>query len=256
MFRTLRASSPLRLLTPAFPSAPDAAAVCLVTLGGGLLDGDQIDLEIVVERGASLVVFTQSSTKVFRGASAQRISARVAGTLMLLPDPVSAFGGARYTQRVEIDLVGDGSCVILDGFTAGRPAFGERWQMHELDLRTTIRRVAGAPGHESQVPGDVVVEDALRLDRADLRSLRRFEAVLTLTALGPRVQPIVTAIRTTEVRPPSEDLVVATSALPRAHDGALTRIASSSPTEALGVARLRLRNLTEIGGVDPFTTRH
>src|SRR5690242_8834798 len=89
-----RADSPLRLIRPTFPGMR-GAAVCMVTFGGGLVDGDDVALDLVVEAGATLLVFTQASTKVFRGASSQRVSAHVDGRLVLLPDPVAAFAEAR-----------------------------------------------------------------------------------------------------------------------------------------------------------------
>src|SRR5690606_34777825 len=115
------ASSPLRFLRPTFPGA-SCAAVCLVTFGAGLVDGDTISLDVVVEPGATLVLFTQASTKVFRGRARQSLRARVedGGTLVALPDPVAPFAGADYEQRVEVELAGaDARCVVLDGVTSG-----------------------------------------------------------------------------------------------------------------------------------------
>jgi urease accessory protein len=246
-----RAESPLRLIRPTFPGTT-SAAVCMVTFGGGLVDGDSVALEIVVEAGATLVVFTQASTKVFRGASAQRIDARVEGRLILLPDPIAAFAGAKYTQRIDADLRGDGGCVLLDGFTSGRAAFGERWAMESLDLRATVT-------HD----GRRVVADALRLattDGAIAARCGRFEAFATLLAVGRSVETIARAIVEEPVAPPDQDLVVASSALPRARDhrlvGAIARVAATSPARALAPIRARLRNLPEIEAVDPFASRY
>jgi urease accessory protein len=248
---TARAASPLRLLRPTFPGTT-SAAVCLVTFGGGLVGGDEIEVDVVVEAGATLVVFTQSSTKVFRGAARQVLRAKVEGTLVLLPDPVSAFAGARYTQRVEVALGTDGACVLLDGFTSGRAAFGERWAMTGLDLRTEVT-------HE----GRGVLTDALRFDAEDgsiSARAGRFDAFATLVAVGRRAKPVVAAIRGEAVAPPSNDLVVATSPLPRAQSlglpGAIARVAASSPVRAIAAVRSRLRNLPDIDVVDPFGSRY
>ena len=81
---TAFAASPLRLLTPG--NHGDAAWVFLASLGGGLLDGDRIDIDVDVGEGASALLGTQASTKVYRSAgsatgslgSSQRLSARVA----------------------------------------------------------------------------------------------------------------------------------------------------------------------------------
>jgi urease accessory protein len=232
------AASPLRFLRPVFPGC-HAATVCLVSFGGGLVDGDAIALDVRIGPGAVVVLFTQSSTKAFRGSSSQSIRAEVEGTLVLLPDPVAAFASARYRQRVDVALQGAGACVLLDGFTSGRAAYGERWAMDALDLRTTITR-----------DGKAVVRDALVLARGDGAipgRLGRFEAIATLIAMGALAddvlaEPIVT-----------KDLVAASSAVP---GGAIARVAARSPEAALTEVRRRLRNLVDIGGVDPFASRH
>lgn len=245
------AESPLRFVRPTFPGTK-SASVCLVTFGGGLVDGDEVDVDIDVGPNATLVVFTQSSTKVFRGSSRQSIRAHVEGTLVFLPDPVSAFAEARYTQNVGVDLSGDGSCVLLDGFTSGRPAFGDRWAMNALDLRTTIR-------HD----GETVLLDALRFDADDgvlSERASRFDAFATLIALGRRAAPVVEAIHRQGTPEPTPDLVVATSAPPRARalelPAAIVRFTSTAQAGVLDAVRSRLRNLPDIDVVDPFRSRY
>ncbi len=234
------ATSPLRLVRPTFPGTR-ASAVCLVSFGGGLVDGDAIDVRLEVEPGATLVVFTQASTKVFRGSSSQSVRASVGGTLVLLPDPVSCFAGARYRQRVDVSLEDGGSCVMLDAFTAGRSAFGERWAFERMDLCTTVTRT-----------GRIVARDAVVLDAADgsiAARMGRFDAFATILAAG--AEPVTQALL--EERPLRAELVAAPSALPF---GAIVRIAGAQPADVLAEARRRLRNLPEIDAVDPFASRH
>ncbi|HSO40242.1 MAG TPA: urease accessory protein UreD [Labilithrix sp.] len=240
----LHATSPLRFLQPTF-AGTRAACACLVTFGGGLVDGDAIDVDLVVEPGATLVVFTQATTKVFKGSSRQSLRAEVHGTLVLLPDPVACYAGSRYRQRVDITLHDQGSAVVLDGFTSGRAAYGDRWAFDGLDLATTVRR-----------DSRIVVRDALRLEAADgpvAPRLDRFEALATVLAVGPRVAPVAASIQAPSVV--TRDLVAAPSALSCA-GAALVRIAATSPAHALAEARARLRNLPDIDVVDPFVSRH
>jgi urease accessory protein len=238
-----RADSPLRFLRPTFPGAR-SAALCIVTFGGGLVDGDAIELELEVEAGATLLVFTQSSTKVFRGASRQALRAKVDGRLILLPDPVAAFAGASYTQRVDVELGPSGSCVVLDGFTSGRAAYGERWAMTSLDLRTTVTQ-----------GGRAIVTDALQLQQSIETRAGGFDAFATLIAVGQGARPAVEAIKG-PVPLPTRDLVVAASPLPRATDGAILRVAAATPSLALEAVRARLGNLPEMDAVDPFASRY
>jgi urease accessory protein len=241
----VHATSPLRFVRPTFPGS-HAASVCLVTFGGGLVDGDTNEIELRVEAGATLVVFTQATTKAFRGASTQNIRAEVHGTLVFLPDPVACFARSRFTQRVDITLHGEGSAVTLDGFTSGRAAFGERWAFDAVDLATTVR------GED----GRVLVRDALRLDRADgsvEARTDRFEAFATLLAVGPRVASVTHGLLDPSVV--THEVVAAPSPLP-GPGGAIVRIAGTTPENALAEARRRLRNLHDIDVVDPFASRH
>lgn len=281
----LHAETPLRFLQPTF-AGTKGAAVCVVTFGGGLVDGDAIDLDVEVEAGATLVLFTQSTTKAFRGASRQSLRAKVDGRLVWLPDPVAAFKDASYTQSVDVALGPSGSCVLLDGFTSGRAAFGERWLMERLDLRTRITTASGR----------VVVTDALRLERSQepartsktapaeanhtpqnaaqtpdsrhtpgvtwpsiAERMRGFDALATLIAVGQGVKPVVDALLGTPIPLPAPNLVVAVSPLPRSTPelpGAIARVAASTPAHAMAAVRSRLRNLPEIDAVDPFTSRY
>jgi urease accessory protein len=248
---TMHADSPLRLIRPKFPGTT-SGSVCVLTLGGGLVDGDEIDLDIEVEVGATLVVFTQSPTKVFRGFSRQSLSARVDGTLVLLPDPVAAFADARYEQRVDVALGANGGCVLLDGYTSGRPAYGDCWAMKSLDLRTTI-------SHE----GRTLLADALRFDSADgpiAERVGRFDAFATLVAVGRGAGPVASSILREAPAPPRAVLAVAVSALPRAQaselPGAIVRVAADRPAAALAAIRYRLRNLPDIDAVDTFGCRY
>src|SRR5256885_8820727 len=73
--RAAYAESPLRLLTPRNHGA--AAWAYTSTLGGGLVDGDRVRLEISVGRGARAFVSSQGPTRVFRGSCAAETVARV-----------------------------------------------------------------------------------------------------------------------------------------------------------------------------------
>jgi urease accessory protein len=232
-----RATSPLRLVSPRFPGTR-SASVCLVTFGGGLMDGDAVDVALTVEEGATLVAFTQASTKVFRGAARQTLTADVRGTLVFVPHAVSCFAGARYTQRIDVHLAGEGSCVVLDAFTSGRPAYGERWAMESLDLRTTVSR-----------DGRTVLRDALVLEGDVAARMEPYDALASLFAVGPMARAVADGILT----PPTVTPIVVAAPSPLGDGaGAFCRIAARTTEHLLREARRRLRNLPDIDVVDPL----
>src|SRR5207302_10725083 len=87
------AASPLRLLHP--KNSGSAAWVYAATFGGGLLGGDAIALDATVGPGASALIATQASTKVYRSdtPATQRLRVRAGddSVIVLLPDPVTPF---------------------------------------------------------------------------------------------------------------------------------------------------------------------
>jgi len=138
----LRAQSPLRLLTPR--TMHPSAWVYTSTFGGGMLAGDRYRVRLTAENGAVGFVGTQSSNKVYRsdsGADASCVTdirVRRGATLIVAPDPLVCFAGARYAQKISCDLAADGGLVLLDWYTSGRMARGEVWSFNRLSSCISI----------------------------------------------------------------------------------------------------------------------
>src|SRR5688572_887672 len=81
----LYAESPLRLLY-----LRPSRCVYQSSYGGGLVDGDALQLDVTVGAGASLTLKTQASTKAYRGATRQGWHVRVApgARFVSWPDPL------------------------------------------------------------------------------------------------------------------------------------------------------------------------
>ena len=176
------AASPLRLLHP--KNSGSAAWVYAATYGGGLLGGDAIALDVNVGPGASALLSTQASTKVYRSdaPASQRLRAHAGddSLLVLLPDPVTPFAASHYTQEQHIDLAPGANLVAIDWMTAGRVSSGERWQFTSYASRTWLRR-----------DGRVILHDATLLTPEDgdvSERLGRFNCVAWAVAIGPAVR--------------------------------------------------------------------
>src|SRR5262245_38222153 len=94
------ATSPLRLLTP--ENHGRAAWVYASSYGGGLVDGDCVEIDIEVGAGAAAYFSTQASTKVYRSergaVTGLRAAVAAGGLLIVMPDPVVCFAASRYVQ--------------------------------------------------------------------------------------------------------------------------------------------------------------
>ena len=243
------ARSPLRLLTPR--NHGHAAWVYTSTFGGGLVHGDRITLEIEVGEGAAAFVSSQASTKVYRSdrCSVTEVDARVQrdGLLVLAPDPVACFRGSRYRQIQRIDLAAGAALVLIDSFTSGRRAFGERWAFDEYDTRLIVRS-----------SGRLVLHDALALKTDDgpiASRLDRFEIIATAALIGAPLHAQAADLIMTVNAAPLErrpGLLCQASAL---RDGCLLRVAGTSVEQVGHAVRDLLSCVPGLLGDDPWTYR-
>jgi urease accessory protein len=244
------AASPLKLLNPR--NAGTSAWVYVATYGGGLVGGDSLSIRVAVNRGATALVATQASTKVYRSdlGATQRLHARVddGSLLVLLPDPVTCFAGSRYIQQQHIHVEAAANLVLVDWLTAGRVGSGERWQFDEYRSQTRIWRGDGLALHDglalTPTDGDLVS----RMDR--------FNCLATAVLLGP-------ALKTTAARlagslgsapvPRRADLLL--SAAPLGEDGVVLRLAGVSVEQVGGALKQYLAIVPTLLGDDPWACR-
>ncbi|KIP12480.1 hypothetical protein PHLGIDRAFT_81673 [Phlebiopsis gigantea 11061_1 CR5-6] len=158
----------------------------------------------------SLVLLTQGSTKVFKTRVGQRrarpttqqepqgdtmqcmtVNVESKGTLFLLPDPVTCFRSARYSQIQTFRIATDASVVLLDWITSGRKSLGEDWVLSKY-----------FSVNELLVEGRRVARDAMLLEEQEdnikalpFRSLgdrlNPYSCYATLILYGPRTRATV-----------------------------------------------------------------
>ncbi|HUM11275.1 MAG TPA: urease accessory protein UreD [Myxococcaceae bacterium] len=236
---TAYAESPLRFLTPR--NHGTAAWVYTSTLGGGLVDGDRLALEISVGPGARAFVSSQGPTRVFRSArgAAWQTVARVdeGGALILVPDPTACFAGARYAQATEVSLAPDASLALCDVLSAGR----ERWGFTRC--QSTLRVLPFLDERWLLDPEQGPLEERMG----------RFGAIGTLLLVGPLFAGMAEGIRTrVDAGParPGAPLVESASPL---RDGALVvRLAAPSVQQLVQRLRHHLATLPSLLGDDPW----
>lgn len=209
---------PVKVLTPrgGLEAGSDCAWAYSVSMGGGLVSGDESGMRAVVGDSCGLVLATQGTQKVYKRkggvtyddggddaglketkeeeqtgetVAALRASVGSGGLLAVLPDPTQIFRDAVFRQTQVIDLARDASCVIVDWLTAGRIGYGnERWAFEEADVRTRVR-----------VDGRVVVVEAMRLSGREedviggeslAERMGSINVFASLVMLGPRVESL------------------------------------------------------------------
>ena len=241
------ATSPLRLLTPA--NHGHGAWIYTSSYGGGLVDGDHIDLDVEVGPGAAAFMSTQAATKVYRSPRGTRaeLRGRVApdSLLIVAPDPVICFAGSRYRQVQRFHVADTGALVVIDCVVAGRCAAGERWAFSEYHSLIEVTL------------GDrLLVHDAVALREADgdlARRLGRFDvlavAVIAGRALRGETEMLVAASSAQPVVRRADQLMTA-SAL--GDDGGVLRLAGTSVEQVWRTLRELLRFIPGRLGDDPW----
>jgi len=244
------ATSPLRLLTPA--NHGHAAWIYTSSFGGGLVDGDRIAMDIDVGRGAAAFISSQASTKIYRspGGTSADMHARVAadGLLVVAPDPVVCFSGARYRQTQSFELADRAALVLVDWLSSGRHAAGERWAFDQYHGRMTVR-----------LDGRLLVHDALALRAADgnLRErLGRFDVlavvVLAGTTLAGAASSLVATVSGAPLSRCADQLVAATALR---DCGCVVRFAGTSVERVGRTIREFLGFLPALLGDDPWVRK-
>jgi urease accessory protein len=217
-----RPAGPLRLLAPR--GRGDAAWVYQASLGGGFVGGDDLALTLDVGAGAALFLGSQASSKVYRGARGRFALDATVGegaTLVAWPEPVTCFAGAALDQRQRFALAETARLVVVDGWTAGRIARGERWAFARMELALSVT-IAGA----------TIIHDGVLLDPAHgplAPRLAGLAACATVIVVGLPVAALLTAAAAFAMPPRGGAPLVAASAWPW---GAVIRIGAPT-TECL-----------------------
>lgn len=248
--RTALAHSPLRLLTPR--NHGHAAWAYTSSFGGGLVDGDHLRLDVDLADGATALLATQGSNRVYRSPKGCRsdLHARVGTDALFawVPDPTVCFTGARYCQTLDVSLAAGASLVLADVVTAGRSARGERWAFLHYASRLRVAR-----------EGRALLDEKWVLDPAHgaLPSrLGRFDALATVLLVGPALasarEVLAARISGLPVKSRAEEVI---SASPLGEDGLLLRAAAVSLEALLRTTREWLSFLPGLLGDDPWARR-
>jgi urease accessory protein len=125
----------------------DAAYVIIVCAGPGVFGGDHLRQSIRVERGARVVLTSQSALQVHPGAASAIVRHEYAvdddAELHCHWDAVIPFAAAALVQHFDLALHPGGRLYWSDALMSGRASRGEAWRFHEL-AHTLRLRIGGA----------------------------------------------------------------------------------------------------------------
>ena len=125
-----RHEGPLRVLKALYPEGPGICHHVLVHPPGGIVGGDELDIDARLDAGAHALITTPGATRFYRStgaAAAQRATLRVADTARLewLPLETIAYRGCIGESRVRVELGAGAEMIGWDVLALGLPAAGE-----------------------------------------------------------------------------------------------------------------------------------
>ncbi len=143
-----------RLLYPD-ATAPDMAYAYVAMLGGGLIAGDRLAIEVEAASGSRLHVTTTGATRLYGGDRSetdgagddvrQRIDLRAGpgSTIEWWPDATIPYRGAAFRSDLTVTVAEDATVLVADTVLPGRVARGEWHDAAAYATRTIARRPDG-----------------------------------------------------------------------------------------------------------------
>jgi urease accessory protein len=121
--------------------AQSGLSVTVLMLAGGLLDGDEMLIDVRVESGARLAVRTQAATQVHRGRSRQTLRAEVLeeGCFSYLPRALVPHAGADHGSLTQVSLQPTSRVLLAEILSPGRVASGEVFAYTRVGLHLDVR---------------------------------------------------------------------------------------------------------------------
>ncbi|HEY0791416.1 MAG TPA: urease accessory protein UreD [Chthoniobacterales bacterium] len=184
-----RHQGPLRVQKPLYPEGPGVCHTVLVHPPGGLVEGDELQIDVEVGSDAHAVLSTPSATKWYKGITGMarqivQVHLQDGAQLDYLPQENLFFRQARATNRLAVTLPATASALGWESVMLGRLGSGERWDEGELRLETAL----GRPDGELLWTERALLSGTSALLRSP-QGLACYPVFGTLWATGPRCSP-------------------------------------------------------------------
>ncbi len=247
------ACSPLKLLMPR--SRGQSVWAYTSSFGGGFVAGDETRLDLRIGPGARCFVGTQASTKIYRNprhlvcGHVTRAAVETGALLVFAPDPVQPFAGSRYAQRQTFELGAGAGLMLVDWFTSGRAARGERWAFDRFYSRNDVFLSGG------RIFMDSILLDSATGPLAPPHRAGRFNCFALLLLVGEPLKPAAASLlENVAARPVKRCEGLITSASP-VRGGAVLRVAGESVESVGQELHCHLKSVSALLGDDPWARK-
>lgn len=136
-----RSIAPIRIINPRVKSS--SCHVLIANYGGGMVDGDNVCLQVTCQPCARLNVGSVGNLQVYKSATkgcSQIIKGRLERETLCIfnSDPVVLHSGSRFEQKHEWDVHPEGSLLLAEWVIAGRLETGEVFAFDEYISDITV----------------------------------------------------------------------------------------------------------------------
>jgi len=125
-----RHAGPLRVLQALYPEGPGVCHHVLVHPPGGIVGGDELEIDVQMDAGTHALITTPGATRFYRsagavGAQRARLQVGDGARLEWLPLEAIAYRGCLAHNEVRFELAAGASMIGWDLLALGLPAAGE-----------------------------------------------------------------------------------------------------------------------------------
>ncbi|MCA3560136.1 MAG: urease accessory protein UreD [Aestuariivirga sp.] len=165
---------------------PDLPICAIISVGGGILQGDRYKIDIYLEEGACAQVNTQSANRIHQmdanyASQHQTVTLAPNTYLEYLPDFTIPYRGSRFINQTDIVIAEGATLLYGEMLMTGRKHHhaDERFGLDLLSMAVSVRRPGGRKLFAEKLlieQGDVTVEHA-----AVMKGFDAFASIMCLT---------------------------------------------------------------------------
>lgn len=244
--KSLLSKAPFLIQKAIYPDTdyPNFAHIYMMSSSGGILQGDEQRIDVVMGTNSAARITTQSATKIYKmddGYASQYINIhnQKGSYLEFIPHQVIPFKSSRFYQEVNLEVEDNAILIYSEIISAGRIASGEKFDFDLCFLRTSAHR-----------NGKMLFTDVMCLnqkDKLNLESVFGGKTVFsTVYIIGNSIQ-IESIVDKINLATKTDSLLASCSSLP-CDSGIIVRILSDSVSEVVSLTESIsgiLRNVTK-----------
>lgn len=231
--KSLLSKAPFLIQKAMYPDTdyPNFAHIYMMSSSGGVLQGDEQKINIIMGTNSTARITTQSATKIYKmdtGYASQYINIhnQKGSYLEFIPHQIIPFKSSRFYQEVNLEVEDNAILIYSEIISAGRIASGEKFDFDLCFLRTSAHR-----------NGKLVFTDVMNLnqkDKSNLESVFGGKTVFsTVYIIGNSLQ-IENIVKKINLATKSDSLLASCSSLPY-DSGIIVRMLADSVSKIVSL---------------------